>query len=92
MRLNIVMMALRFTPLAEEEGVEVDGAEGAGGTVVSIYGRFGRSWASLCLTDVTLMAPMVGKKGELGRGIKRWRRILVIAKGKMNLSQVAVSL
>ena len=72
MCLNIIMMALRFTPLVEEEGAEVDGAEGAGGTVVSICGCFGRSWASLRLTDVALMAPMVGKKGELGRGIKRW--------------------
>ena len=92
MRLNIIMMALRFTPLAEEEGAEVDGAKGAGGTVVSVCGRFGRSLASLRLTDVALMAPMVGKKGESGRGIKRWQRILVIAKGKLKLSQVAVSL
>ena len=39
-------MALRATPPAEEEGVEVDGAEEAGGVAISVLGRFGRNWAS----------------------------------------------
>ena len=55
------MTALRVTPPAEEEGVEVNGAEEAGGIVVLVRGRFGRSWASFHLTDAPLMAPMTKK-------------------------------
>ena len=54
------MMASRVTPLAEE-GAKVDGAEEAGGVTVSVHGYFGRSWASLRLTDALLMAPMMVK-------------------------------
>jgi len=52
------MMALRVTPPAEEEGVEVERMVRAGEFVVSVYGCFDRSWASLHRTEVALMAPM----------------------------------
>ena len=55
------MTASRVTPPAEEEGVEIDGAEEAGGVAISVRGRFGRSWASLSLMDALLMAPMTKK-------------------------------
>ena len=54
------MMASRVTPPAEEEGAKVDGVVEARGFVISIYGRFSRSWASLYQTNVALMAPMIG--------------------------------
>ena len=40
------MTTLRVTPLAEEEGENVDGVEEAGGVVVLVRGRFSQSWAS----------------------------------------------
>ena len=46
----------RVTPPAEEEGANVDGVEEAGGVAVSIYGRFGQSQASLCLSVAAIMA------------------------------------
>ena len=39
------MMASRVTPLPKEEGAEVEGMVEAGGLVVFVHGRFGRSWA-----------------------------------------------
>jgi len=60
MRLSYAMMALRVTPLAEERA-KVDGAEKAGGVTVLVHGYFGRSWASLRLTDALQMAPMMVK-------------------------------
>ena len=41
MHLSCAMMALSITPPLEEEGVEVDGMEGAGGVVFLVYGHFG---------------------------------------------------
>ena len=87
-------MASKVTPATEEEGVEVEEAEKEGGigatkSYVSVRGRFSQSW--VCQTVLALMAPMVVKKGESGIGMKKWRRICVIAKGKMSLSWVAVS-
>ena len=38
------------------------------------------------------MAHMTEKLLEKGKGIEKWHRILVIAEGKMSLSQVVVSL
>ena len=40
MRTSYAMMASRVTLPIEEEGVEVDGVEEAGGVAVSICGRF----------------------------------------------------
>ena len=40
---NYAMTASRVTPLADEEGVDVEGVEEVEGAVVSICGRFNRS-------------------------------------------------
>ena len=61
MRSSCAMMALRVTPPVEEQGAEVDGVEEAKGVAILVRGRFGQSWASLRLTDVPLMAPMMVK-------------------------------
>ena len=61
MHSSCAMMASRVTPPMEEEGVKVDEAEWARGVTVSVRGHFGRSWASLRLTDTALMAPMMEK-------------------------------
>ena len=54
-------MASRVTPHAEEEEVEVDGAEEAGGVAVSVCGHLGRSWALLHLMIAASMAHMKEK-------------------------------
>ena len=53
-------MALKVTPPAEE-GAEVEGMVAVGGSVLSVRGRFDQSWASLCRTEATLMAPITVK-------------------------------
>ena len=55
------MTASRVTPLVEEEGAEVDGAEEAGGVAVFVCGYFNRSWASLCLTVAMSIAHIMEK-------------------------------
>ena len=84
------MIASRVTPPIEEEGVEVEGAEEVGGAAVP--DRLECSCASLCLTVAVSKTHMTWKWSKTGKGIKKWRRILVIAKGKISLSRVAVSL
>ena len=84
------MIALRVTPPAEEKGARVDGAEDVGGATISDH--LERSYASLHLKVAASMAHMTWKWSETGKGIEKWRRILVIAEGKMSLSQVAVFL
>ena len=84
------MIASRVTPLVEKEGAEVDGAEGVVG--VADPNRLERSYASLRLMVATSMAHIAWKWSETGKGIKEWRKILVIAEGKMSLSWVAISL
>ena len=53
---SCAMKALKVTPPAEDEGVEVDGVKEAGGVVVSILGALGLSCASLLLKVATSMA------------------------------------
>ena len=55
------MMASRVTPPLEEEGAEVEGMVEAGGSVISVPGRFGRSWTSFRQTNAALIAPMTVK-------------------------------
>ena len=50
------------------------------------------NYASLYLTIAASMAHMTEKWLEEGKGTEKWHKIHVIAEGKMNLSQVAVSL
>ena len=42
MRCSCAMTPSRVTPPVDEEGVDVEGAEEAGGVIVSIRGRFSR--------------------------------------------------
>jgi len=50
------MMASSVTPLAKDEGAEVDGVVEAGEVVVSILGRLGLSCASLLRMVAASMA------------------------------------
>ena len=84
------MIASRVTPLAEEEGAEVDGAEEVGGAAVP--DRLEHSCTSLRLMVAAFMAHITWKWSEMGKETKKWHKILVIAEGKMSLSQVVVSL
>ena len=83
-------MSSRVTLLIEEEGEHVDGAEGVGGVVDPDC--LNRNCASLCLTVTASITPITEKWSDKGKGIEKWRKILVIAEGKMSLSWVAVSL
>ena len=75
------MIASRVTPPAEEEGAEVDGAEGVGGA--TDLDRLERSYASLYLTIVASMTRITWKWLEMKKGTEKLRKILVIAEGKM---------
>ena len=79
------MIASTVTPPAEDQG-----AEGVGGAADS--DRLERSCASLRLTIAVSMAHITWKWSETGKGIEKWRKILLITEGKMSLSQVVVSL
>ena len=63
------MIALRVTPLAEEEGAEVDGAEGVGGVVNPDHLEC--SYTSLCLMVAASMAHITWKWSESGKGIEK---------------------
>ena len=84
------MITSKVTPPAKEEGAKVDRAEGVGGA--TDLDRLKCSYASLCLTVAVSMAHITWKWLEMGKGTEKWRKILMIAKGKMSLSRVAVSL
>ena len=84
------MIVSRVTPPAEEEGAEVDGAEGVGGA--TDLNRLEHSCALLHLTVVASMAYITWKWSNMGMGTKKWHKILVIAERKMSLSRVAESL
>ena len=84
------MMSSRVTPLVEEEGADVDGAEGVGGATDPDHLK--RSCASLRLTVVASIATIMWKWSNTGRGTEKWCKILVIAEGKMSLPRVTESL
>ena len=84
------MIGSRVTPLAEEEGAEVDGAEEVGEAAVP--DRLKHSYASLRLMVAVFIAHITWKWSEMGKETEKWHKILVIAEGKMSLSQVVVSL
>ena len=88
-------MSPRVTSLVENEGADVDGAdrdgaEWEGGAAKSVCRDL--NCASLCLTVATSMAHLTEKWVEEGKGTEKWCKILMIAEGKISLSQVAVSL
>ena len=65
------------------DGAKQDGAEWEGGAVESNY--LNRNCASLRFTVAVSMAHMKVKWLDKGKGKEKWRKILVIAKGKMSL-------
>ena len=84
------MMSLSDTSLVEKEGAYVngadqDGAEQKGGAANLDYLNLNR--AALCLTVVASMAHMTWKGSNMEKGTEKWRKILVIAKENMSLSQ-----
>ena len=83
------------TSLKEEEEADMDGANRDGaereGKATEFICR-DLNCASLRLTVAASMAHMTKKWVEEGKGTKKWRKILVIAEGKMSLSWVAISL
>ena len=92
---SCAMMSPSDTSLKEEEGVDVDGAnrdgvEREGGAAESVSRDL--NYASLRLTIAASMVHMTEKWVEEGKGTEKWHKILVIANGKMSLSQVAISL
>ena len=90
MHTSCAMMSSRVTLLVEEEEVDVDRAVEAGGIVVP--NRLECSYALLHLTVAASMAHRTWKWSKTGKGTEKWRKILVIAEGKMSLSRAAVSL
>ena len=81
-------MSPRDTSLVEEEGADVDGDrdEAAESNCCDL------NYALLRLTVAGSMAHMTEKWSEEGKGTEKWHKIQVIAKGKMSLSRVAISL
>ena len=84
------MIASRVAPFTEVEGAEVDGVEGVGGAAVP--NRLDQNCASLHLIVAASIAHITLKWSDTGKGTKKWCKILLIAQGKMSLSQVAESL
>ena len=84
------MIASRVAPFTEVEGAEVDGVEGVGGAAV--LNRLDQNCASLRLIVAASIAHITLKWSDMGKGTEKWCKILLIAQGKMSLSQVAESL
>ena len=84
------MITLRVTPLIEEEGVEMDRAEGVG--EATDLDRLEQNCASLRFMVAASIAPITWKWSDIGKGIEKWRKILMIAEGNMSLSWVTESL
>ena len=84
------MMSLRVTPLVEEEGANVDGAEGVEGATNP--NCLHRNYASLRLTVAASIAPITEKWLDKEKGTEKWHKIHVIVERKMSLSRVAESL
>ena len=61
MRCSCAMTASRVTLPVDKEGVDMEGAEEAGGIDVSVRGHFSRSWVLLRLTVVASMAHITEK-------------------------------
>ena len=64
------------------DGAERDGAEREGG--VAEFECLDQNYASLRFTVAASMAHMKVKWSDKGKGTKKWRKILVIADGKMH--------
>ena len=94
MRCSYAMTSPSITSPIEEEGADVgrakqDGAEWKGGATESDC--LDRNYTLLRFTVAASMAHMKVKWSDKGKGTKKWRKILVIAEGKMSLSRDAES-
>ena len=80
------MMSPSDTLLLEEEGMDVDRADRNGVGRVEAVESVCRdlNYASLHFTVAASMAHMKVKWSDKGKGTEKWRKILVIAKGKMS--------
>ena len=81
-------MSPKDTSLEEEEGADVgrserDGVGREGGVEFCCRNL---NCASLRFTVVVSMAHMKVKGSDVGKGMEKWCKILVIAEGKMSLS------
>ena len=88
-------MSSSDTSLVEKEGADVDGvyrdgAEQEGKAVDPDC--LNLNCASLCLMVAASMAHIKEKWSDARKGTEKWRKILVIAEGKMSLSWDAESL
>ena len=83
-------MSSKFTLLVEEEGADMDRAEEVEGAASPDC--LDRNCASLHLKVAASIAPIKEKWSHTGKRIEKWGKILMIAEGKMNFSQVAESL
>ena len=88
MRCSYAMTSPKDTS-PEAEGADADGAEREEGAAESDC--YDRNCALLRFTVVAFMAHMKVKWSNKGKGTKKWRKILVIVEGKMNLSRDAES-
>ena len=88
------MMSPSVTSPIKDEGADVDGAEQNGAKWEEGAAKsdcLNRNYASLHFTVVTSMAHMKVKWSDKGKGTEKWRKILMIAEGKMSLSRDAES-
>ena len=72
------------------DGAERDGVERGGGAAEFDYRDL--NCTLIRLTVAYIMAHMMEKWSEEGKGTEKWHRIRMIAEGKMSLSRVVVSL
>ena len=86
-------MSFKDTSLEEEEGTDVgrserDGVSRGGGVESYCHDL---NCASLRFMVAASMAHMKVKGSNVGKETEKWRKILMIAKGKMSLSRDAES-
>ena len=87
------MMSLKVTSSIEEEGADLDEAEGDGAEWEG--GATDPDCLDLNCASLTVAASMAHMKVkwlDIGKGTKKWHMILVIVEGKMSLSRDAESL
>ena len=84
-----IMLPSIISPVEKEgadvDGAERDGAEREGGAAESDC--LDQNRTSLRFTVAVSTAHMKVKWSNKGKGTEKWRKILVIAKGKMSLSR-----
>ena len=84
------MMSPNDTSLVEEEGADVD-RDGAGRVEATEFVCHDLNCTLLCLTVAASMAHMTWKGSDMGKGMEKWRKILMIVEEKISLSRHAES-